>query len=244
MAVTTTTVYTRRLSCCPVSGELVCVSFDLVLLARSLTWLGPGARRGQHHFSARLMACSASLPSRFMQSWLLARTCEESGMPDAVATALGLSYASGFEVEFVGTDGVERRGPFLRCWDEPFEVALPIRSFPSFKGQKNFTGLYWEATSRSQVGYESWVERDAAMALDFDPAVVGLASQPFRLCWPQRDRQRTHTPDYFARLVNGTGVVIDVRPDDVVDEAAAEVFAVAAQVCGGGLAIPASRRSG
>jgi hypothetical protein len=166
-----------------------------------------------------------------MQSWLLARTCEESGMPDAVATALGLSYASGFEVEFVGTDGVERRGPFLRCWDEPFEVALPIRSFPSFKGQKNFTGLYWAATSRSQVGYESWVERDAAMALDFDPAVVGLASQPFRLCWPQRDRQRTHTPDYFARLVNGTGVVIDVRPDDVVDEAAAEVFAVAAQVC-------------
>jgi hypothetical protein len=152
-------------------------------------------------------------------------------MLDAVAIALGLSYASGFEVEFVDTDGVERRGPFSRCWDEPFEVALPIRAFPSFKGQKNFTGLYWAATSRSQVGYESWVERDAAMALDFDPAVVGLASQPFRLCWPQGDRQRTHTPDYFARLVNGTGVVIDVRPEDLVDEAAAEVFAVAAQVC-------------
>ncbi|HEY4377874.1 MAG TPA: hypothetical protein VGM93_11985, partial [Acidimicrobiales bacterium] len=36
---------------------------------------------------------------------------------------------------------------------------------------------------RSLVGYESWVERDAAMALDFDPAVVALASQPFRLAW-------------------------------------------------------------
>ncbi|NUK84516.1 hypothetical protein [Streptomyces lunaelactis] len=51
-------------------------------------------------------------------------------------------------------------------------MASPVRSFGSFKGQKNFTGEYWAATSRTQVGYESWVERDAAMALDFDPAVV------------------------------------------------------------------------
>jgi hypothetical protein len=69
------------------------------------------------------------------------------------------------------------------------------------------------------------------MALDFDPAVVGLASQPLRFCWLVEDRQRTHTPDYFARLVNGTGMVIDVRPRDLVDEATAEVFAVTAQVC-------------
>jgi hypothetical protein len=27
------------------------------------------------------------------------------------------------------------------------------------------------------VGYESWLERDQLMLLDFDPAVVGIASQ-------------------------------------------------------------------
>jgi hypothetical protein len=51
-----------------------------------------------------------------------------------------------------------------------------VRSFASFKGQKNFTGEYWAAISRSLVGYESWVERDAAMALDFDLSVVALVS--------------------------------------------------------------------
>ncbi|MGW1410844.1 hypothetical protein [Streptomyces sp. NPDC002403] len=50
-----------------------------------------------------------------------------------------------------------------------------MRPFVAFKGQKNFTGEYWAAMSRSQVGYESWVERDAAMALDFDSAVVARA---------------------------------------------------------------------
>lgn len=151
-------------------------------------------------------------------------------MPEAAAASV-LERACGFGVEFLDAGGVERRGSLARCWSEPFERALPVRSFPSFKGQGNFSGLYWSATSLSHVGYESWVERDAAMALDFDPAVVGLASQPFRLAWSHGDRRREHTPDYFARLVDGTGVVVDVRPRDLVDEAAAEVFAFTAQVC-------------
>ncbi|MFF9016117.1 TnsA-like heteromeric transposase endonuclease subunit [Streptomyces sp. NPDC014870] len=105
-----------------------------------------------------------------------------------------------------------------RYWGEPFERASLARKFGAFKGQKNFTGDYWAVTSRSLVGYESWVERDAAMALDFEPAVVALASQPFRLVWPHGDRDREHTPDYFARLADGAGVVVDVRPQRLVDE--------------------------
>src|SRR4029077_2464297 len=34
------------------------------------------------------------------------------------------------------------------------------------------------------VGFESWLERDHVMALDFDPAVGAIASQPFWLLWP------------------------------------------------------------
>lgn len=152
-------------------------------------------------------------------------------MGGAAATAAALEYASGFDVEFVDRDGIECRGPLSRCWDKPFEFALPVRSFPSFKGQKNFTGLYWAETSHSPVGYESWVERDAAMALDFDPAVIGLSSQPFRLSWLDEHRRHEHIPDYFARLADDTGVVVDVRPHALVDQAAAEVFAITAQAC-------------
>nr|WSX74384.1 TnsA-like heteromeric transposase endonuclease subunit [Streptomyces sp. NBC_00899]WSX75768.1 TnsA-like heteromeric transposase endonuclease subunit [Streptomyces sp. NBC_00899] len=152
-------------------------------------------------------------------------------MDGSAVVASAREYASGVEVGFVDTDGVERSGPLACWWAEPFELALPVRPFASFKEQKNFTGEYWAATSRTYVGYESWVERDAAMALDFDPAVVALASQPFRLAWTDGERERRHTPDYFARLLDGTGVVVDVRPENLVDEATAEVFAFTARVC-------------
>lgn len=60
-----------------------------------------------------------------------------------------------------------------------------------------------------------WLERDHAMLLDFDPEVVGLASQPFTLRWSGR-RSVAHTPDYFARRGDGGAVVVDVRPRDRV----------------------------
>ncbi|MFE7236306.1 TnsA-like heteromeric transposase endonuclease subunit [Streptomyces sp. NPDC057596] len=140
-------------------------------------------------------------------------------------------WASDVQVGFVGADGSERFGSLGRYWNEPFERASPVRKFAAFKGQKNFTGDYWAATSRSLVGYESWVERDAAMALDFDPVVAALASQPFRLAWTDRAQDRQHTPDYFARLADGTGVVVDVRPQSLVDADTAETFAFTARIC-------------
>jgi hypothetical protein len=33
------------------------------------------------------------------------------------------------------------------------------------------------------VGFESWLERDHVLHLDFDPSVVGIASQPLWLHW-------------------------------------------------------------
>jgi hypothetical protein len=105
------------------------------------------------------------------------------------------------------------------------------RSFPSYQGQKNFTGLYYAATMYAHVAFESWAERDVAMMLDFDPAVVGFSSQPFWLTWTQGDERRRHPPDYFARLADGTGVVIDVRADDQIEPRGAEAFAATGRAC-------------
>ena len=58
-----------------------------------------------------------------------------------------------------------------------------MRGFPSYKGQRNRVGRWWTATTGSLVGYESWLERDLLMLLDFDPDVVGIAAQPFWLLW-------------------------------------------------------------
>jgi hypothetical protein len=66
----------------------------------------------------------------------------------------------------------------------PFEDAAPVRAFRWSKGQGNFPGRWWSATTGEHVGYESWLERDHVMLMDFDLAVVGFASQPFWLHWP------------------------------------------------------------
>ncbi len=83
----------------------------------------------------------------------------------------------------------------------------------------------------AHVGFESWLERDVAMALDFDPHVVAFSSRPFCLFWLQAGQQRQHSPDYFARLVDGRGVVIDVRPDDRIEPRDAEAFAATEAAC-------------
>ncbi|GGP84494.1 hypothetical protein GCM10010185_67950 [Saccharothrix coeruleofusca] len=97
----------------------------------------------------------------------------------------------------------------------PFEHCIPVRGFPSYKGQRHHTGRWWTATTGSLVGYESWLERDRLVLLDFDPEVVGIASQPFWLFWATAEgKTRSHAPDYFARLADGSALVLDVRSAD------------------------------
>ncbi|SCG72456.1 hypothetical protein GA0070613_5085 [Micromonospora inositola] len=122
-----------------------------------------------------------------------------------------------FDVNFIDSEGREFQEPLIQCWNQPFEAALPIRSLASYRGKKSFSGLWWLATTSDHVSYESWLERDHVMALDFDPAVIGLASRPFRLAWRHDGKTRTHTPDLFARLDDGTAVLIDVLPGDQVE---------------------------
>jgi hypothetical protein len=107
-----------------------------------------------------------------------------------------------------------------------------VRRLRTFKGQGNFAGLWWSATTGDHVGFESWLEREHLMLLDFDPGVVGVSSQPFWLHWTTADGvARRHAPDFFARLTDGRGVVVDVRPDERVTAEAAAAFVVTARAC-------------
>lgn len=129
--------------------------------------------------------------------------------------------------------GVEVRKPLDHAAEVTFEKATPVRDFPSYRGQRHFPGLYWAATTGRHVGFESWLERDHAILLDFDPQVVGFASQPFWLFWRDEasGRGRSHAPDYFARADDGTGLVLDCRPKDRVDARSAASFAAMRLAC-------------
>ena len=88
-----------------------------------------------------------------------------------------------FEIAYVDAESGARRLALIDAWSVPFEECMPVRGFPSYKGQRNHVGRWWTATTGSLVGYESWLERDWLMLLDFDPDVVGIAAQPFWLLW-------------------------------------------------------------
>lgn len=116
------------------------------------------------------------------------------------------------------------------AWSERFESLPPIRVPRAFKGQRNFAGSWWFATTGSHVAFESWLERDHLMLLDFAPEVLAVAAQPFTAVLPTSRGPRKHTPDYFVRMADGTGVVIDVRPDARAAKDA-DVFDATAAAC-------------
>ena len=143
-----------------------------------------------------------------------------------------MGSASGLvSVEWVTADGSLLRARIGSCATVAFEAARPVRRFPSYRGQRHFPGLWWSATNDGHVGYESWLERDHVMLLDFDPAVVALASQPLRFEFEIDGRGLSHIPDYFARLDDGRAVVVDVRPAGRIGPNDAVKFSAAAAAC-------------
>ena len=122
--------------------------------------------------------------------------------------------------------------PLAEATGVPFEQAMPVRRFTAHRGQRHLSGLWWSATTGGHVGFESWLERDHLLALDFDPAVTGIASQPFWLHWTSGGGGRvSHAPDYFARRAYGSAVVVDCRPAERRKRADMEKFGATAKAC-------------
>jgi TnsA endonuclease-like protein len=135
------------------------------------------------------------------------------------------------EVVFLEVGGGELRRGARDAGGCAFEKAPPVRSFLSYRGQRNFPGFYYAACMNRHVEFESWLERDEAMAMDFDPLVTAFAPQPFRLVWADTPGRRSHVPDFFARLGDGTGVVVDCRPASRIKPRDQELFDATARIC-------------
>jgi hypothetical protein len=152
-------------------------------------------------------------------------------MPAAGAATLAVARRDlGVQVTFRSMTRELVTADLVDAWAERFESLPPVRVPRAFKGQRNFAGSWRFATTQTHVAFESWLERDHLMLLDFAPEVVTAAAQPFTALLPTSSGPRKHTPDYFVRTVDGTGVVIDVRPDRRVAKDA-EVFEATADAC-------------
>lgn len=151
------------------------------------------------------------------------------GVAPEVGTGLALDLV---EIGYVAEDGTEQRVSVADAPRVMFESCAPVRRFLSRKGQRHLSGRWWSATAAGHVGYESWLERDHLMWLDYDPDVVAIASQPLWLYWTTPEgTARSHAPDYFARRADGSAVVIDCRPDGRIKPRDAVAFAATERVC-------------
>lgn len=93
---------------------------------------------------------------------------------------------------------------------------LPVRRPPSFAGQRNYPGLFWSSTNCDHVVYESLLELSWLWLADFDPTIVRLAAQPLRIVGHDSSRRRVRFPDFLAIDGSGRGLIIDVKPADLL----------------------------
>lgn len=136
------------------------------------------------------------------------------------------------ELSWITAEGMSQRLPLEQAAVVPFEDGLPVRRFTARKGQRHLSGRWWCATTNGHVAFESWLERDHVMLLDFDPAVVGVAAQPFWLSWcDDSDSTVRHAPDYFARRGDGSAIVVDCRPIERRNDGDRAKFEATRRVC-------------
>ncbi|MBE1515195.1 TnsA-like heteromeric transposase endonuclease subunit [Nesterenkonia halotolerans] len=89
---------------------------------------------------------------------------------------------------------------------------LPVRVPPTFKGQRNYPGLFWASTNRRVMVYESLLELDRLWLADFDLNVGRIATQPFQIMGREGAAPRKHVPDILLVHRDKTVTLVDVKP--------------------------------
>lgn len=112
------------------------------------------------------------------------------------------------------------------------EEALPARDFAAHPRQRHYEGSWWSSKTRAHVAFESLLERDALLWFDWDPQIVSVSAQPLAFLWPYgTPGHKSHVPDYFVRLADGDGRLVDVRAEDRRTEKALGQFDMTRQAC-------------
>jgi hypothetical protein len=109
-------------------------------------------------------------------------------------------------------DGTQIDGPLAALRAEQVLGGKPWRIFRNRHGQRHFSGFYWSATTGGFVVYESRLELARLLLADFDPAVVGIAAQPFRLQDRVGGQTRRHVPDFLLKNSDHSVTVVNVKP--------------------------------
>jgi len=87
---------------------------------------------------------------------------------------------------------------------------------------KSITGIRASANGRG-ISFESTLERDLIVLMQFDPTVRSIEEQPLTVAWVDEDgRRRRYTPDFLIRADAATRL-IEVKPAAILEQQADEL---------------------
>jgi len=115
-------------------------------------------------------------------------------------------------------DDSEREIPLEVAQAGDVRAATPWRTFRSHRNQSHYSGWYWSSTTGDHVIYESRLELARLLLADTDAEVVGITAQPFLLIDGVETKPRRHVPDFFLEHRNGTCTVVNVKPEERLND--------------------------
>ena len=141
-----------------------------------------------------------------------------SGLIDLSVDDDGYVGTSGTTLRYCTVAGDEVATTWERARADLIVEGLPVRVPPTYRGQRNYPGLFWAATNDRTLVYESLLELDRLWLADFDPAVTGICTQPFQVAGRDGGGPRAHVPDLLLVHSDRSVTVIDVKPAAFVEK--------------------------
>lgn len=92
---------------------------------------------------------------------------------------------------------------------------MPIRHIK--KSHRSVTGHFMSRKNKRHIGFESTLEHDFYLTLEFDPSVVTYEEQPFKIQYECDGSNRFYTPDCLVQDKHST-IVYEVKYQNELDQ--------------------------
>ena len=96
---------------------------------------------------------------------------------------------------------------------------MPERKIP--KNYRSVTGTFPSHKNKRNIFYESLLERDFCLLLEFNDDVISYEEQPFRLYYKSANSKKRYTPDvlvHYKPSLNKIPCVFEVKMSDEIKE--------------------------
>lgn len=74
------------------------------------------------------------------------------------------------------------------------------------------TGYFSSYKNKRQINFESKLEHDFYLLLEFDETIKSYQEQPFKVYYIYQDKKRRYTPDTLVNYIDSTQKIFEVKP--------------------------------